>query len=543
MKFNNKHIYIIEKVTPEVVKEAASNLKDSKSDPTFSFYSDCLKNGTDQLFQKLSLCLRSFLIHGHITYFLLLATLLPIIKNKLGSVNASSNYRSIAISSLILKLLDWVILILYGDVLGVDQLQFAYQPGCSTTMCTWTVIETVDYYLRHGGEVFACMMDMTKAFDLVKHSVLFRKLLDAGLPVIFIRLLIFIYANQFANVSWDGSFSNIFSLTNGVRQGAVLSAILYCFYVNNLFQILRRNGTGCWLNSHYFGIIGYSDDSFLLAPSIDSLQEMLNICEEYAIMHNLKFSTDANPSKCKTKCLAFLKRERPLKQVKLCGNPLPWVSHGKHLGNTIENKINGMKMDIISKRANYIQKSNEIIQEFSFSHPKTKIEINNIFNGHFTGSPLWDLFSREADMMYNSWNRSIRIMLGVPLNTHRFFLEPLSGLNHVKFILISRFLGFISQIEKSQKVLPKTLLQLIRNDCRSVTGSNLRNILLLSNKDDTSHLTQTDIKSMVYMPVPEQNEWKVDMLSELINVKWGEVVIEGFEAEEIDAVIEEISTC
>ena len=136
-------------------------------------------------------------------------------------------------------------------------------------------------------------------------------------------------------------------------------------------------------------------------------------------------------------------------------------------------------------------------------------------------------------------------MLGVPLNTHRFFLEPLSGLNHVKFILISRFLGFISQIEKSQKVLPKTLLQLIRNDCRSVTGSNLslRNILLLSNKDDTSHLTQTDIKSMVYMPVPEQNEWKVDMLSELINVKWGEVVIEGFEAEEIDAVIEEISTC
>ena len=143
---------------------------------------------------------------------------------------------------------------------------------------------------------------MTKAFDLVRHSVLFRKLLDAGLPAIFIRLLIFIYANQFANVSWDGSFSNIFSLTNSVRQGAVLSAILYCFYVNNLFQILRRNGTGCWLKSHYFGIIGYSDDSFFIAPSIDSLQEMLNICEQYSFMHNLKFSTDANPAKCKTKC-------------------------------------------------------------------------------------------------------------------------------------------------------------------------------------------------------------------------------------------------
>ena len=67
-------------------------------------------------------------------------------------------------------------------------------------MCTWTVIETVDYFLRHGGEVFGCMMDMSKAFYLVKHSLLFRRLLDAGDPVIFIRLFIFIYVNQFTNV-------------------------------------------------------------------------------------------------------------------------------------------------------------------------------------------------------------------------------------------------------------------------------------------------------------------------------------------------------
>ena len=149
-------------------------------------------------------------------------------------------------------------------------------------------------------------MDMTKAFDLVRHSLLFRKLLDAGLPAIFIRLLIMIYVNQFANVRWDGIFSSIFSLCNGVRQGAVLSAILYCFYVNDLFKILRKNGAGCWINSNFFGIIGYSDDSFLLAPSLDALQEMLTICENHATSHNLKFSTDINPSKFKTKCLAFL---------------------------------------------------------------------------------------------------------------------------------------------------------------------------------------------------------------------------------------------
>ena len=54
-------------------------------------------------------------------------------------------------------------------------------------------------------------------------------------------------------------------------------------------------------------MMGYSDDNWLLAPSRDALQEMLVTCEEYAEEHNLIFSTDPNPTKCKTKCIAFPK--------------------------------------------------------------------------------------------------------------------------------------------------------------------------------------------------------------------------------------------
>ena len=409
-------------------------------------------------------------------------------------------------------------------------------------MCTWTVVETVDFFLRNGGEVFSCMMDMTKAFDLVRHSLMFRKLLDGGLPTIFIRLLIMIYVNQFANVRWDGSFSTIFSLANGVRQGAVLSAILYCFYVNNLFKILRQNGSGCWINSNYFGIIGYSDDSFLLAPSLDALQEMLSICEKYAEMHNLRFSTDPDPARCKTKCLAFLRKERPLKQVKLCGTALPWVNTGKHLGNTVENKMHGMKMDIKHKRAAYIAKNNELVQEFYFAHPKTRLEINSIYNYHFTGSPLWNLFCRETEMLYNTWNKSIRIMCDVPLRTHRYFLEPLAGSRHLKIILIKRFLGFIKQIETSKKVLPYFLLQTVKADCRSTTGSNLRNILLLTSKDDIDKLVPTDAFEIEYEPVCEENEWKINLAMELIDIKHGDATLEQFSSLEVEDILEHICT-
>ena len=159
-------------------------------------------------------------------------------------------------SSLILKLLDWIILFLFGVSLGVDELQFAYQPGSSTSMCTWAAVETIDYFMRNGTEVYTCLMDMTKAFDLVKHSLLFKKLIDAGLSVIFVRLLTFIYMNQFANVRRNGEYSLMFSVKNDVRQGDILSGILYCFYTNDLFSLLRSKTTGYWVNNVCMGIFG-----------------------------------------------------------------------------------------------------------------------------------------------------------------------------------------------------------------------------------------------------------------------------------------------
>ena len=83
---------------------------------------------------------------------------------------------------------------------------------------------------------------------------------------------------------------------------------------------------------------------------------------------------------------------------------------------------------------------------------------------------------------------------------------------------------------------------MIKRDCHSVTSSNLRNILLLSRKDDIGQLSRTDVQTMEYMPVTEPNRWKISVVHELIDVKWGEAVIEGFEDIELDAIIEELCT-
>ena len=100
---------------------------------------------------------------------------------------------------------------------------------------------------------------------------------------------------------------------------------------------------------------------------------MLKTCEDFALSHNLKFSTDPNPKKCKTKTMAFLKKPRDLPSLNLCGNPLPWTDACKHLGVTITNKINGCEEDIRMKGAQYVRKNIELNQEFKFAHPVTKI--------------------------------------------------------------------------------------------------------------------------------------------------------------------------
>ena len=133
---NSESLTDVEKVTPELVKKAVMKLKSGKSDPSSSFFSDCLKNGSESLFVKLSELIQGFMVHAHFTLELLISTLVPIVKDPLASTNTSKNYRSVCISSLTVKLMDWIVILRGGEALGLSELQFAYQANCSTSQCT-----------------------------------------------------------------------------------------------------------------------------------------------------------------------------------------------------------------------------------------------------------------------------------------------------------------------------------------------------------------------------------------------------------------------
>jgi hypothetical protein len=153
---------------------------------------------------------------------------------------------------------------------------------------------------------------------------------------------------------------------------------------------------------------------------------------------------------------------------------------------------------------------------------------------------LWDLFSREAVMLENTWNVSIRLMFDLPIQTHTWYIEPISESSHVKIILIKRFLTFVQALKSSPKLILTNLLKMISKDVQSVTGSNLRKILLLVNKSDVDDLVPEDSSKIQYRPEDEENTWKIRMVKELIEVRNGTLQVDNFNEDEIKEVLDSL---
>ena len=539
----------INKVNMCSIKEALEKLKPNKTDPTWDFSSDCLKNGPELLLKHLELMIKAFLVHGHVSEILLLATMVPIVKDKLGDLCSSTNYRSIAISSVILKLLDWIIINIFGHILELDDFQFGFQANSSTSLCSWVVYETIDSYIREGSVVFGVLMDCTKAFDTVQHSTLFQKLIDAGLPTVIVRLLICIYQKQSANVRWKSHNSKSFTIKNGVRQGAVLSPIIFCFYMNNMFLELRRSRSGCKIGPYYAGAHGYADDLLLLCPSRSGLQEMVDVAEKYAREHKIQFSTDPKPEKSKTKGMIF--SQKPLNYVPspitLSGRALPWVTNAKYLGNKLTSIMDGFQQDVRVKRACFIERNCEILQEFPRAHPEIKCKINRIYNSSFPGSILWDLTAPYTTQIINSWSVSVRHMWDLPVNAHRMFMESLGG-THAKVMLMSRYINFVQSIQKSARKAVLFLFQRCKDNVMTVTGKNLR---LIAEEVPNCDIMTTSVanfkKSVKFCELRDEDTWKVKFVKEMVNLKQNALQLntdedEEFTHEELDDIINYIVT-
>jgi hypothetical protein len=215
----------------------------------------------------------------------------PIIKNRTGDVSDGSNYRPISLATILAKVFDSLLNSELDKYLVLHDSQFGFRAGLSTESAILSLKHTVRYYVDRRTPVYACFLDLSRAFDLVSYDILWGKLEKAGIPPDIVDIFRFWYGNQLNQVKWAGEMSEPYGLECGVRQGGLSSPTLFNLYVDALIEELSSTHAGCHVGGICVNNISYADDMVLLAPSVGALRQLLAICEAYAKSNGLVYNS------------------------------------------------------------------------------------------------------------------------------------------------------------------------------------------------------------------------------------------------------------
>jgi len=126
--------------------------------------------------------------------------------------------------------------------------------------------------------------------------------MNRDLPPTVLRLLLNMYTSQVTRVSWNGVFSPLFTVSNGVKQGGVLSPVLFCIYIDSQLHALAESGVAARLADFFVGALVYADDIVLLSPTASGMRSLLRLCDTFASDFSVVFNA------AKSKCLWFKAR-------------------------------------------------------------------------------------------------------------------------------------------------------------------------------------------------------------------------------------------
>jgi hypothetical protein len=223
----------------------------------------------------------------------------------------------------------------------------------------------VSRYINNGSNVLGCFLDASKAFDRVDHGLLFQKLEKRGFPPAILNFLLQWYSMQRMSVQWNHDcLSGSFKVSNGVRQGGVLSPILFAVYLDSLLNELSLSGVGCCWRWMFAGVFCFADDIVLLAPCASALRKMLSICSSYASSHGLIFNSE------KTQLICFRKnvRQSSVDHMEFNGVFLKFSNKVLHLGHLLSFDLSD-KDDIIRATKDVNRKANFVLYTFRYADP------------------------------------------------------------------------------------------------------------------------------------------------------------------------------
>ena len=160
-----------------------------------------------------------------------------------------------------------------------------------------------------GLKTYASFVDLKAAFDTVDRELLWEIMEKVGISKYIIERIKEIYQETKVRVRVEGDFSEEFWTVKGLKQGCVLSPILFCIYIAGLEEdFKKRNVGGVKIEEKRLWSLAYADDFVLLAENREALVDMFDTLKKFLKSRKMILSEG------KTKVLVFNRGRRSKKE-------------------------------------------------------------------------------------------------------------------------------------------------------------------------------------------------------------------------------------
>lgn len=473
------------------VKHAINITKTGKAAGPDGIYSEMLKLVEDDKINILTDLMNTIYKTGVIPHEWLTSTFITLPKKP--HATDCNDYRMISLMSHTLKVFLRIIHTrMYRKCEAeITDTQFGFRNGFGTREALQAFGILVQRCQDVNKDVYACYIDYSKAFDNVRHEKLINILTGMDIDYRDIRIVSNLYWGQTAKIKIENELSEDINIRKGVRQGCVLSPMLFNIYSESIFrETLSEDPAGIVVNGKTINNIRYADDTVVLADNITDLTRMMNSIEakskEYGLQMNLT----------KTKTMIISKTKQQI-QLVINGKHIEQVSKYKYLGTWLNDEWS-YRQEILARieqaRAAFVKMKKMLTSPGLSLDLRIRMVRCYIFPILLYGMESWTLHKETTKRLeaFEMW--VYRRMLRIPWTdkiTNIDVLRRMGKDTEILFTVKERKLQYLGHISRNQKY---GLLQLIiQGKIQGKRNVGRRRISWLRNLREWFGVSSTDL--------------------------------------------------
>lgn len=226
----------------------------------------------DTLLDTVSILFSSMISNQHVPKFFNISIIKPLIKDLKKDTDSINNLRGIAVSDTLQNLYEATLEEMIKSEVQTDKKQFGFKSNHSCAHAILILKQTMNAARKFGHRLYISAIDAAKAFDKVNRDILWSKMIQIGVSPILVVATMKYYEKSMMLVQLDDDLSKPFFTSVGVRQGGVLSPLLFSIYINDILIELQKLNLGYKLGQLLVDVLAYADDLLLITQNKIDMQ-------------------------------------------------------------------------------------------------------------------------------------------------------------------------------------------------------------------------------------------------------------------------------